>query len=127
MDHVLEISRRERKRQAVRHGLLDAASELFAEQGINGTTVDDIARMADVARQTVFNYFAYKEALVLELVADKITGVAAHAHALLETGTPALEVLESVGTRVLELALDDAEQSAVVARELLHPDADRAA
>src|SRR5437660_4288083 len=126
MEHVLEIGRRERKRQAVRQGLLDAAAVLFAEQGINGTTVDDIAQAADVARQTVFNHFAYKEAFVLEIVAEKITGVAADAYALLETGTAALDVLECVGARVLELALDDTEQSAIVARELLHPDAERA-
>jgi hypothetical protein len=75
----------------------------------------------------VFNHFPYKEALALELVAEKITLVAADAHALLETGTPALEVLECVGGRVLQLALEDSELSAVVARELLHPDAERAA
>jgi AcrR family transcriptional regulator len=127
VDYVLEIGRRERKRQAIRQTLLDAAAELFAEQGVVRTTVDDIARAADVARQTVFNHFAYKEALVLELVGEKVGMVATEAHALLETGTTALDVLSFVGMRILELALADPEQSAVVARELLHADADRAA
>src|SRR5437588_84205 len=85
MEHVLEIGRRERKRQAVRQGLLDAAAVLFAEQGINGTTVDDIAQAADVARQTVFNHFAYKEAFVLEIVAKRLS--AAMASIVAETPT----------------------------------------
>jgi AcrR family transcriptional regulator len=127
VDSVLDIGRRERRRLAIRQGLLDAASELFGEQGITHTTVDDIAQAADVARQTVFNHFPYKEAIVLELVANKVSVVAAEAHVLLETGTAALEALTCVGERVLEIALEDPERSSIVARELLNPDAERAA
>jgi AcrR family transcriptional regulator len=110
----------------VRQGLLDAAATLFAEDGIARTTVDEIAEAADVARQTVFNHFPYKEVLVLELVSDKIRLVATDAHALLENSTPALDVLSHVGERILVLAQDDPEQCAIVARELLSPDAERA-
>lgn len=37
---------------------------LFAEKGYNGTSIDDIADRADVARATVFNYFHRKEAFL---------------------------------------------------------------
>jgi AcrR family transcriptional regulator len=127
VDYVVELGRRERKRQAVHQNLLDAASRLFAERGVARTTVDDIAEAADVARQTVFNHFPYKEALALELAADSIQQVANEAYVLLEAGVPALEVLDRVANRVLDAAIEDGERAVVVARELLHPDGERAA
>lgn len=127
MDYVIELGRRERKRQAIHQSLLDVASRLFGERGVARTTVDDIAEAADVARQTVFNHFPYKEALALELAADGIRRVAAQAHALLESGMPALDVLRHSMEHILGGSLRDGERAAVVAQELLHPDPERAA
>jgi AcrR family transcriptional regulator len=45
--------------------LYTAALELFAEQGYEKTTIDQIAERADVARGTFFNYFQRKEDLVI--------------------------------------------------------------
>jgi len=39
---------------------------LFEERGFQATTFSDIARAAGVSRGTVFNYFPYKEALLIE-------------------------------------------------------------
>ncbi|MGI8968541.1 MAG: TetR/AcrR family transcriptional regulator [Chloroflexota bacterium] len=126
VNYALEPGRRERKRQAVHQNLLETASRLFAEQGVSRTTVDDIAEAADVARQTVFNHFPYKEAFTLELASTSIQHTAHAAYALLEAGTPALDVLERTAERVLNIALEQGERAAVVARELLHPDGERA-
>jgi AcrR family transcriptional regulator len=125
MDYVISLGRRERKRQAVHQQLLDVAEQLFRERGIARTTVEDIAEAADVARQTVFNHFPYKEALAVELAAEGIQEVAQHAQALLEAGTPALDVLQRTAEWVLEQAIEDGELAVVVARELLHTDAER--
>lgn len=47
------------------HGrLYTSALELFAEQGYEGTTIDQITERADVARGTFFNHFQRKEDLV---------------------------------------------------------------
>lgn len=124
---MIEVGRRERKRQELHQSLLDVAEVLFEEQGVARTTVDDIAEHADVARQTVFNHFPYKEALAIELSAEGIDQIAQCAHALLEAGTPAPEVLQYTAERVLDLALRLGEVAVVVARELLHSDAERAA
>lgn len=127
MDHVANLGRRERKRQAVHQNLLEAAAELFGERGFAGTTVDDIAEAADVARQTLFNHFPYKEAFALELAADSIEEVADRAHALLEAGTPALEVLPRAAGWVLDAAFARGELAVAAARELLQTDSERAA
>ncbi|HEX8917426.1 MAG TPA: helix-turn-helix domain-containing protein [Chloroflexota bacterium] len=126
MDYVLAAGRRQRKRQAIHQRILDVSDQLFRERGVAGTTVDDIAEAADVARQTFFNHFPYKEACAVELAADGIESVAQKAHCLLEFGLPALDVLCRTAEAVLEAALQDGERAAVVARELLHPDPERA-
>jgi AcrR family transcriptional regulator len=58
-------SRREERKTQTRERLLTAASELFVAEGFEETTYDDIARVAGVARQTVFNHFPRKEDFVI--------------------------------------------------------------
>jgi AcrR family transcriptional regulator len=127
MDYVIEIGRRQRKRQAMHQMLLDVAQRLFEEQGIGRTTVDDIAAAADVARTTVFNHFASKEVIALELASDTTQGLAQQAQALLESGIPALDVLQSISRTFLDASLDTGESAVAVARELLHTDPERVA
>jgi AcrR family transcriptional regulator len=61
-------SRRADGKARVRAGLLAAARQLFARQGVADTTMDDIARLAGVSRPTVFNYFPSKNLLLAALV-----------------------------------------------------------
>lgn len=47
--------------------ILDAALEVFAERGVNGVAVPEIASRAQVGTGTIYRYFPGKEALVNEL------------------------------------------------------------
>lgn len=56
--------RRQRRRLERRDRVYTSALTLFVEQGYDGTTMDDIAARAGVARASVFNYFARKSAFL---------------------------------------------------------------
>lgn len=56
---------RARKRADTHARIHQAALALFARQGFEATTLDDIARGAGVSRRTLFHYFGSKEDIVL--------------------------------------------------------------
>ena len=55
---------RERKKQQTRRHIAETARQLFSERGFEHVPVAEVARVADVAETTVFNYFPRKEDLV---------------------------------------------------------------
>jgi len=60
------------KKEATRQKLLQVAQELFDSQGFHETTSRDLAARVGIAAGTIFNYFASKEAIVLQLIADAL-------------------------------------------------------
>ncbi len=64
------------QRQQMRQDLATAAMELFATQGYEETTVDQIAAAAGVARRTFFRYFRSKEEAIFPDHDDTLVRVA---------------------------------------------------
>ncbi|WP_435271203.1 TetR/AcrR family transcriptional regulator C-terminal domain-containing protein [Streptomyces sp. 1222.5] len=60
---------REQGRSARKHqAIMEAATQVFMERGYAGTSMDDIAKLAAVSKQTVYKHFADKEKLFAEIV-----------------------------------------------------------
>jgi AcrR family transcriptional regulator len=57
---------RDLKKARTRRLIADTAARLFAERGYERVAVSDVAREAEVAEQTVYNYFPTKERLVID-------------------------------------------------------------
>jgi TetR/AcrR family transcriptional regulator, mexJK operon transcriptional repressor len=70
-------TRSERKRGAI----LDAATTLFLRNGYRGTSMDEIAALAAVSKQTVYKHFADKERLFSEIVVATVGEISDPVHA----------------------------------------------
>jgi AcrR family transcriptional regulator len=80
---------RERKKEQTRQRIAETAHRLFGEHGFDEVTVAQVAREAEVAEATVFNYFSTKEALYysgLETFGDQLVDAVRSR----PPGTPAL-------------------------------------
>lgn len=66
-----EEGRSARKRRVIR----EAATELFLLNGYSGTSMDEVASLAGVSKQTVYKHFADKEGLFQEIVLATIDQV----------------------------------------------------
>lgn len=74
-------TRRSRKKERTRREIYTTAMKLFAENGYDGVTIEDICRNANVAKATFFLHFANKAALlqdfneeITQTLAEKLSG-----------------------------------------------------
>jgi|ERR1051326_2097399 TetR/AcrR family transcriptional repressor of mexJK operon len=87
-------------RLASRGVILQAATTLFLRNGYLGTSMDDIAALAQVSKQTVYTHFADKQELFTQLVLGNIDVV----EQLVSTLTRQLEDTNDVEHDLCELA-----------------------
>jgi len=62
---------RDRVRTATREALLEASEQVFAEKGIDGARIEDIAARAGVAVGTIYNYFCDSTELLEALIIQR--------------------------------------------------------
>ncbi|MGW3727917.1 TetR family transcriptional regulator [Streptomyces sp. NPDC000851] len=70
-----EVSLAQRKRELVSNELTEAALQLLALKGFDGVTIDEIAAAAGVSKRTFFRYFASKEDVVVQFLAEMGAGI----------------------------------------------------
>jgi AcrR family transcriptional regulator len=98
---------RERKKRKTRWAIQEHALRLFAEQGYDATTVDQIAAAAEISPSTFFRYFKTKEDVVIE---DEYDELMVKGMAALAPDVPPITALRQVMRAALE-AMGHAEQA----------------
>lgn len=119
-------SLRERQKQRRRERIYRTAVQLFRERGFHATTATDIAKVAHVSRGTFFNYYPYKEAVLLDYGADLLSELWRQSQQELEAGRDPLEVLHLLWERLAEVSERERELLSPLSYELLNPDPERA-
>jgi len=61
-------SRQKRRVKATRRKILDAARDMFAEKGLDPTTIDDITERADLGKGTFYYHFSDKSDVIANVV-----------------------------------------------------------
>ncbi|GHJ53807.1 TetR family transcriptional regulator [Nonomuraea sp. TT08I-71] len=74
MTDVKRVNKRTQKAADTRRGILEAARDLFVDQGYGATNMQEVATRAGVAVQTVYFVFGNKRSLLKELVDVTIAG-----------------------------------------------------
>ncbi|WP_431914147.1 TetR/AcrR family transcriptional regulator [Nonomuraea jabiensis] len=107
---------RTRSEQAVwrREQLLDAALRVFADKGVDGATVKDVAQAAGVTPGLLYRYFDSKEAMVETLLSERgFLPRLRELRAGQDDSRPAPEVLAELLEAFDRLLADNAELMAV--------------
>ncbi len=89
---------RELKKARTRQLIADTAARLFAERGYEHVAVSDVARAAEVAEATLYNYFQTKE----QLVTDRDQHIQDRLGELIRSRPPAITPAAAIRDFVLE-------------------------
>ncbi|MBJ7471664.1 MAG: TetR/AcrR family transcriptional regulator [Solirubrobacteraceae bacterium] len=85
----------DRRRAITRQAIISSASELFSRQGVELTTIEEIAAGAGVSAGTVYFHFASKDGVVLALVARVLDTAEEYLAVARASGSPLERLLRS--------------------------------
>jgi AcrR family transcriptional regulator len=117
---------REYQKKRRRERIFQAAMALFRQRGFQETTASDIAKAAHVSRGTFFNYFPYKEAVLLEYGALLLAGLREEVKKRLARGEDPLAILRFIFQEVARYTEAEKDLVLPLLYELLNPDPIRA-
>jgi AcrR family transcriptional regulator len=89
--------RREREIQARRTHILEAARNLIARRGVEGTSLDHIAQAADYTRRTIYSYFRSRDDVLLKIYAEDLANRRKEQQLAMESAATGLDKLIAWG------------------------------
>jgi AcrR family transcriptional regulator len=95
-----------RKQEFVRNEIWSAAIDLFAKNGFEETTIDQIAEASKVSRRTFFRYFSSKEDLLVQAISNYQSILTEAIREFSQVQAPA-EMLKKIVSRVAEYVITE--------------------
>jgi AcrR family transcriptional regulator len=123
----MTLSLRDTKRSLTEQTIVEKAIALFKEHGFDQVSVKQIAKAAVVSEKTVFNYFPYKELIVLAGAQPQLNTLMDTIQKQIDEITEPTEVLRNFSLSLVELCMSDPATIAVVVSEMLTLDPERLA
>lgn len=119
-------SLRERQKERRRTRIYTVAIELFKQGGFQATTATDIAKASNVSRGTFFNYYPYKEAVLLDYGSEVMERLQEMAERRLSQGTAPISVLYEIWDALAEENARERDLFPPLAYEVMNPNPERA-
>jgi AcrR family transcriptional regulator len=124
MAHAQETeTRNARRKRRNRQALVEAAHTVMAEKGIDAATMSEIADLADVGAGTVYNYFASKDDLAMQVMEDVMDRLAQRIEAVTDTFDDPAQVYAFGIRNVMKAATTDRRWSWLLRRSEVIADA----
>ncbi len=105
----------ERIRQLSIDKIRIAAMQLFINRGYYATSINDIAKQADISKGLLYNYYSGKEELLSEMVDERINEVVEVMEGAKSIDTPSKQL-----EHIINGAIDNIQQNPEVHRFYLH-------
>jgi AcrR family transcriptional regulator len=105
----------DRIRRATTAQILDTALSLFCEKGYHSTSIEDIARQAEISKGLLYHYFKSKEEVLAALVEIRIDDMLVVMNAAKTKATPTQQI-----QHIAEGALEDVRRKPEVFRFYLN-------
>ncbi len=122
----VKLSLRERQKIRRRNRIYQVAISLFKERGFVNTTATDIAKTAHVSRGTFFNYYPYKEAVLLDYGAYVVSTMNDMVQRRTADGVPPEQLLEEFWHELGRVTQAERDLIPPLTYELINPDPVRA-
>lgn len=107
----------------VRQRVLAAAVELFAANGFDGTSVQEIVERAQVTKGALYHYFTSKDDLLYEIYHALLSVQLADLDRILAEGLAPAQTVRAIIVNLIETTAARAKETAVFAREMHRLDA----
>lgn len=85
--------RREREKEALRQDILDAARELFVNEGYENVSMRRVAEKIEYSPTTIYLYFEDKASLLYAICEETFAGLAKRQEAITRTGDDPIDIL----------------------------------
>jgi TetR/AcrR family transcriptional repressor of mexJK operon len=89
-----------------RLAILECASDLFLQQGYTHTSMDEVAKVSGVSKQTVYSHFKNKELLYTSVIEQKCDQYQIDAAGVCIDTMPIDLILKNIASRFIQLLVD---------------------
>ncbi len=115
----MTLSLRDVKRSLTEQTIVEKALALFKERGFAQVSVRQIAKAALVSEKTVFNYFPYKELIVVAGMQPRLAAFMDQIQQQIDAIADPPEILRTFGLNLAEICTEDPEAAGILMVELL--------
>lgn len=113
-----QLQRKERERLARRKDIMQAARSVFAKHGYKNATLEQIARRAEFAKGTFYNYFESKSDIFQEILVSLLDQMAVVARQTMNEGGTTREKFHRYSVRIINLFKEEEDFLKIVMREM---------